>query len=77
MVRSIPAVQPPVSSAHLISILVLPTLIQDIIHKADKWGNDGRIGRIEPFTEIYDVSRSRSVHFVVGIELASLSLFSL
>ncbi|KAF9644106.1 cytochrome P450 [Thelephora ganbajun] len=34
---------------------VLPTLLQDIIGKADKWGNDGKNGRIDPFTEIYDL----------------------
>jgi hypothetical protein len=40
----------------LIPHLVLPTLLQDIIDKADKWGNDGKSGRIDPFTEVYDVS---------------------
>jgi len=37
-------------------ILVLPTLLQDIIDSADKWG-DGEAGRIDPFTEIHTVSR--------------------
>ncbi|KAF9645080.1 cytochrome P450 [Thelephora ganbajun] len=32
---------------------VLPTLLQDIVDKADRWGNDGAAGRIDPFTEIY------------------------
>jgi hypothetical protein len=40
------------------SLLVLPTMLQDIIDKADKWGSDGKSGRIDPFTEIYDVSCS-------------------
>ncbi|KAF9644109.1 hypothetical protein BDM02DRAFT_3190905, partial [Thelephora ganbajun] len=34
---------------------ILPTLLQDVIDKADKWGNDGKNGRIDPFTEIYDL----------------------
>ena len=38
-----------------ISTVVLPTLLQGIAEKADKWGNDGKNGRIDPFTEIYDV----------------------
>ena len=32
---------------------VLPTLLRDILGKADKWGNGGRI---DPFSEVYDVS---------------------
>ena len=40
----------------LISFLVFPTLLQDITSRADKWGNDGKSGRINPFAEIYDVS---------------------
>ena len=40
----------------LVSTLVLPTLLQDITKNADKWGNDGKNGRIDPFTDIYDVS---------------------
>ena len=43
----------PITSTILISILVLPTLLQDIIDSADKWGDEGRI---DPFAEIYDVS---------------------
>ena len=39
----------------LIFILVLPTLLQDIMDRADKWGN-GEVGRIDPFTEINTVS---------------------
>ena len=43
------------SAGGLNSISVLPTLLQDIVDRADKWGNDGKNGRIDPFTEIYDV----------------------
>lgn len=39
----------------LASNLVFPTLVQDAIDKAYKWGNDGKNGRTDPFTEIYDV----------------------
>ena len=42
---------------------VLPTLLQDTIDRADKWGDDGKIGRIDPFTEVYDVSVLGNVHF--------------
>jgi len=49
-------IQPPISSISLTSILVLPTFLQDILDKADRWGDDGKNGRIDPFTEIYDVS---------------------
>jgi len=45
-----------ISNIGPVSFLVLPTLLQDISNKADKWGNDGKNGRIDPFTEIYDVS---------------------
>ena len=41
---------------NLIFIPVLPTLVQDIIVRADKWGADDKNGRIDPFTDIYDVS---------------------
>lgn len=47
---------PPTSSIGSISVPALPTLLQDIIRGADEWGNDGKTGRIDPFTEIYDVS---------------------
>ena len=40
----------------LISVLALPTLLQDIISKVDQWGHRGESGRIDPFTEVYDVS---------------------
>ena len=45
-----------ISRTQLTSTLVLPTLLQDIAGRADKWGGDGNAGRIDPFTEIYDVS---------------------
>jgi hypothetical protein len=41
----------------LVPYLVLPTLLQDIIDKTDKWGSDGKGGGIDPFTEIYDDTR--------------------
>jgi len=34
---------------------VLPTLLEDISNEADKWGNGGKNGTIDPFTEIYDL----------------------
>ena len=43
-------------SIGLVSTLVLPILLDDITNKADKWGNDGKSGRIDPFNEIYAVS---------------------
>ena len=46
---------PHVSSIGLIFISVLPTVLQDIIHEADKWGNRSDSGRINPFIEINDV----------------------
>ena len=30
-------------------------MLQDIINKAGKWGNGSRTGRIDPFTEVYNV----------------------
>ena len=54
--RAISVIQSLISSVVLISSLALPTLLQDIIDGADKWGNGGKTGRIDPFTEIYDVS---------------------
>ena len=47
---------PLVPGVGLISVLALPTLLQDIIGKADQWGHRGESGRIDPFTEVYDVS---------------------
>ena len=54
----------------LVSTLVLPTLLQDITKNADKWGNDGKNGRIDPFTDIYDVS------FFAGLFLGGSVLIS-
>ena len=48
--------KPLVPDVGLISVLALPTLLQDIIRKADQWGHKGESGRIDPFTEVYDVS---------------------
>ena len=58
----------------LIPYLVLPTLLQDIIDKADKWGNDGKGGRIDPFTEIYDVSCPRDAR--QSVLLVLIRMFS-
>jgi len=49
-------IQPPILITSPISVLVLPTFLRDVIDKADRWGDDGKSGRIDPFTEIYDVS---------------------
>ena len=62
--------QTPTPSIDLISISVLPVLLQDMVEKAEKWGNDGKTGRIDPFNEIYDVSCIFCVHFSLGVELA-------
>ena len=40
----------------LISTLVLPMLLQDITDRADRWGDNGKVDRIDPFVEVYDVS---------------------
>jgi len=60
------------------STIVLPTLLQDIIDKADKWGNDGKNGRIDPFTEIYDVRFRHHMQsvFWTGAEFPLFSSFS-
>ena len=54
----------------VISVLVLPTLLQDIVDRADKWGNGGETGRIDPFTEVYDVSPFVALRFWTGAELS-------
>jgi hypothetical protein len=46
----------PVPKANLISVPVLPALMQDIIGETDKWGNEGKSGRIDPFIEVHYVS---------------------
>jgi len=61
--------------ADLISVLAFPTLVHDITSMAEKWGNDGKNGRINPFIEIYDVSFfSRRAFF--GAEFMLFSSFS-
>ena len=49
----------PYASNVNVCILVLPTLLEDVASEADKWGNGGKNGRIDPFTEIYDVGSFR------------------
>ena len=44
-----------ISNICLLSTLALPTLLQGIANKVDKWGNGGKNGRIDPFTDIYEV----------------------
>lgn len=48
--------KPLVVTFELIPTPVFPTLLQDIFGKVEKWGVDGQSGRIDPFTEIRDVS---------------------
>ena len=60
----------------LVSTLVLPTLLQDITNNADKWGNDGKNGRIDPFTEIYDVNVLRHEFLGTSIDFVPFSSFS-
>ena len=62
--------QSPTPSIDFISISVLPVMLQDMIENADKWGNNSKTGRIDPYAEIYDVSCIFSVHFFVGVKLA-------
>ena len=59
-----------------IATLVLPTLLQDITDKADRWGKDGKNGRIDPFAEIYDVSFLQHEFFGMGAEFTIFSSFS-
>ena len=72
IVRGIPTTQSLVTIVGLIPHLVLPTLLQDILDKADKWGDDGKSGRIDPFTEIYDVSCPRDVRQFVLLVLSRM-----
>ena len=46
------AINSPVPSTYSISVPVLPSLQNDIFVTANKWGNSGRV---DPFTDIYDV----------------------
>jgi len=49
-------------------------LLQDITDGADKWGDDGKASRIDPFTDVFDVSLFRRMSFFeIG---ANFSLFS-
>ena len=50
------AIKSPVTNPNLISMSVLPTLLQDIFDVTDKWGNGEGNGRIDPFTDINGVS---------------------
>ena len=52
-----------------VSILALHTFLEDIGNEADKWGNGGKNGRIDPFTEIYDVSSFRHCFSEISAEL--------
>ena len=45
-------------------------MLRDIIDKTDKWGNNGKSGRIDPFVEIYDVSCPRDVLQLMGLVLS-------
>ena len=50
----------------LISISVFPLLVQDVADRMDKWGDDGMAGRIDPFTEVYDVSGFFGTTYCLG-----------
>ena len=57
-------------------VLVLPTLLQDIKSRTDKWGNGGKNGRIDSFIEVYDVSFfSRHTFYRIGAEFALSARF--
>ena len=66
-----------ISNIGLVSRLDLHTLLQDITNKAEKWGNGGKSGRIDPFTEVYDVSLFTMYAFRIGTEFPLFSSFSL
>ena len=53
-----------------ISIPVLPTLLQDVIDRTNKWAGDGITGRIDPFTEVHDVSFPSETGIVVELVLS-------
>ena len=65
-----------IANTGLASRLDLPTLLRDIFNKADKWGNDGKSGRIDPFTDVYDVSLFIAYVFRICAEFALFSSFS-
>ena len=58
--RVIAVAQLLILSIGLTPFSVLPVLLRDIIGEANKWGDSGKSGRIDPFTEVYNVS-----HFVL------------
>ena len=72
MVRLISATDPYTSNVGIF-ISVLPTLLEDITNEADKWGNGGKNGRIDPFTEIYDVSFFRRCFSEIDAEFVPFS----
>lgn len=57
----------PIFTIGLIFIPVLPTLLQDVLCEAEKWGNDGKSGRIDPFVEIFDVRIPLEIHIFSGL----------
>jgi len=65
-----------ITNTDLASRLDLPTLLQDIFNKADRWGNDGKSGRTDPFTDVYDVSLITAYVFRIGVEFVLFSSFS-
>lgn len=69
----------PVLSLGLIYASVFATLLQDTIDKADKWGNGGENGRIDPFIEIYDVSTCTEGYIFLwfSVDISFSSSFSL
>ena len=38
----------------------------------EEWGDDGRTGRIDPFTEVYDVSLFFKTNVILGLALSIL-----
>lgn len=71
-----PDIKPLASGTDLDFTPAIPILLQDIACKADKWGNDGKSGRIDPFTEIYDASRFWHHPFFLDSEFPPPSSFS-
>ena len=44
-------------------------MLQDVVDKADKWGDDGTAGRIDPFTEVYEVRAFLEERLALGLSL--------
>ena len=65
-----------ISNIGLVSRLDFHALLQDITNKADKWGNGGKSGRIDPFTEAYEASLFTAYIFRIGAEFPLFSSFS-